>query len=61
MICPACREQDHDGCEDWDPVLAKKRKPKFVLKPGRLYRSCNCHHKPSAPVEPARAGESIEG
>jgi hypothetical protein len=61
VICKACTEQNHNGCEDWDPVQAAKRTPKFVLKPGRLYRSCNCLHKVSTSTEPARAGESIEG
>lgn len=53
MICDPCAEKNHDGCIDWDPVQARKRKPQFVLKPGRLYRSCVCQHKTTVITEPA--------
>lgn len=64
MICDSCKEQDHTLCEDWDmsKVLTKsgavKQKPVFELRPGRLYRSCDCLHRVSKKAEPDGAQRS---
>lgn len=47
-ICAPCRDELHADCEDVDPEQPIDYRPDgkmvFSLRPGRLYRSCDCQH-----------------
>lgn len=66
MNCQPCKVQDHLHCIDMAPEGAKHvsrtmniNGKDYPVVPGRLYRSCFCHHQDTVKAEPATgpAGE----
>ncbi len=63
MICSSCRHGSHETCVDIDPSQAKVQNDGRVtgpLRPGRLYRTCDCQHRPGVQSEPRQEPAGAE-